>query len=78
MHWVQEALIFLSVSEPDTLLVSQTSLCSVFQHTLFTAIQKHYSLEEWKTFAASHPECLEVNGKKKNVFLASLNQKQFN
>uniref|UniRef100_A0A8C1KPS2 GMP reductase n=1 Tax=Cyprinus carpio TaxID=7962 RepID=A0A8C1KPS2_CYPCA len=36
-----------------------TSLCSVFQHTLFTAIQKHYSLEEWKTFAASHPECLE-------------------
>uniref|UniRef100_A0A672LZS5 GMP reductase n=1 Tax=Sinocyclocheilus grahami TaxID=75366 RepID=A0A672LZS5_SINGR len=32
------------------------------KHTLFTAIQKHYSLEEWKTFAASHPECLEVNG----------------
>uniref|UniRef100_A0A671QWI9 GMP reductase n=2 Tax=Sinocyclocheilus anshuiensis TaxID=1608454 RepID=A0A671QWI9_9TELE len=29
------------------------------KHTLFTAIQKHYSLEEWKTFAASHPECLE-------------------
>ncbi|XP_059366274.1 GMP reductase 1 [Carassius carassius] len=29
------------------------------KHTLFTAIQKHYSLEEWKAFAASHPECLE-------------------
>ncbi|RXN22286.1 GMP reductase 1 [Labeo rohita] len=29
------------------------------KHTLFTAIQKHYSLEEWKNFAASHPECLE-------------------
>uniref|UniRef100_A0A3B1JIU2 GMP reductase n=1 Tax=Astyanax mexicanus TaxID=7994 RepID=A0A3B1JIU2_ASTMX len=29
------------------------------KHTLFTAIQKHYSLEEWKTFAAEHPECLE-------------------
>lgn len=29
------------------------------KHTLFTAIQKHYSLEEWKTFAANHPECLE-------------------
>ncbi|TSK31489.1 GMP reductase 1 [Bagarius yarrelli] len=29
------------------------------KHTLFTAIHKHYSLEEWKTFASSHPECLE-------------------
>ncbi|XP_051992178.1 GMP reductase 1 [Xyrauchen texanus] len=29
------------------------------KHTVFTAIQKHYSLEEWKTFAVSHPECLE-------------------
>ncbi|TRY84360.1 hypothetical protein DNTS_025451 [Danionella cerebrum] len=29
------------------------------KHTLFTAIQKHYSLAEWKTFAANHPECLE-------------------
>ncbi|XP_048848788.1 GMP reductase 1-like isoform X2 [Brienomyrus brachyistius] len=29
------------------------------RHTLFTAIHKHYSLEEWKTFAAESPECLE-------------------
>lgn len=29
------------------------------QHTLFTTIHKHYSIEEWKNFAASHPECLE-------------------
>uniref|UniRef100_A0A8C7D051 GMP reductase n=1 Tax=Oncorhynchus kisutch TaxID=8019 RepID=A0A8C7D051_ONCKI len=30
------------------------------KHTLFTAMQKHYSLDEWKTFAVNHPECLEV------------------
>ncbi|XP_067112355.1 GMP reductase 1 [Osmerus mordax] len=30
-----------------------------WQHTLFTAIHKHYSVDEWKNFAASHPECLE-------------------
>nr|ACO13380.1 GMP reductase 1 [Esox lucius] len=29
------------------------------KHTLFTAMQKHYSLDDWKTFAANHPECLE-------------------
>uniref|UniRef100_A0A674DL12 GMP reductase n=1 Tax=Salmo trutta TaxID=8032 RepID=A0A674DL12_SALTR len=29
------------------------------KHTLFTAMQKHYSLDEWKTFAVNHPECLE-------------------
>uniref|UniRef100_A0A669EHT9 GMP reductase n=1 Tax=Oreochromis niloticus TaxID=8128 RepID=A0A669EHT9_ORENI len=29
------------------------------KHTLFTAIHKHYSVEDWKNFAASHPECLE-------------------
>ncbi|XP_023667530.1 GMP reductase 1-like [Paramormyrops kingsleyae] len=29
------------------------------RHTLFTAIHKHYSLEQWKTFAAESPECLE-------------------
>lgn len=28
---------------------------------MFTAIHKHYSLEEWKLFAANHPECLEVH-----------------
>uniref|UniRef100_A0A674DM25 GMP reductase n=1 Tax=Salmo trutta TaxID=8032 RepID=A0A674DM25_SALTR len=26
------------------------------KHTLFTAMQKHYSLDEWKTFAVNHPE----------------------
>lgn len=30
------------------------------QHTLFTAIHKHYSVEDWKNFAANHPDCLEV------------------
>jgi len=30
------------------------------QHTLFTAIHKHYSVEEWKNFAANNPECVEV------------------
>ncbi|XP_053303448.1 GMP reductase 1-like, partial [Pleuronectes platessa] len=29
------------------------------QHTLFTTIHKHYSVEEWKNFAAAHPECME-------------------
>ncbi|XP_050797585.1 GMP reductase 1 isoform X2 [Gopherus flavomarginatus] len=29
------------------------------KHAMFTAIQKHYSLEEWKLFAVNHPECLE-------------------
>ncbi|XP_063307771.1 GMP reductase 1 [Pelobates fuscus] len=29
------------------------------KHTLFTAIHKHYSLEEWKHFASNSPECLE-------------------
>ncbi|XP_064280151.1 GMP reductase 1 isoform X2 [Passer domesticus] len=29
------------------------------KHAMFTAIHKHYSLEEWKQFAANHPECLE-------------------
>ncbi|XP_010215267.1 PREDICTED: GMP reductase 1 isoform X2 [Tinamus guttatus] len=30
------------------------------KHAMFTAIHKHYSLEEWKLFAANHPECLEA------------------
>ncbi|KAK2113009.1 hypothetical protein P7K49_007275 [Saguinus oedipus] len=29
-------------------------------HSLFTAIHKHYSLDDWKLFAANHPECLQV------------------
>ncbi|XP_025069015.1 GMP reductase 1 isoform X6 [Alligator sinensis] len=30
------------------------------KHSMFTAIHKHYSLEDWKLFAANHPECLEA------------------
>ncbi|ETE62112.1 GMP reductase 1 [Ophiophagus hannah] len=29
------------------------------KYTMFTAIQKHYSLEQWKLFASDHPECIE-------------------
>ncbi|MBN3279916.1 GMPR2 reductase, partial [Polyodon spathula] len=29
------------------------------KHTLFIAVQKHYSVEEWKKFAVNFPECLE-------------------
>ncbi|XP_027459564.1 GMP reductase 1 isoform X4 [Zalophus californianus] len=29
------------------------------QHSMFTAIHKHYTLDEWKLFAAHHPECLQ-------------------
>ncbi|XP_025026901.1 GMP reductase 1 [Python bivittatus] len=29
------------------------------KYTMFTAIHKHYSLEQWKLFASDHPECLE-------------------
>ncbi|EDL98169.1 guanosine monophosphate reductase, isoform CRA_a [Rattus norvegicus] len=29
------------------------------QHAMFTAIHKHYSLDDWKHFAENHPECLQ-------------------
>uniref|UniRef100_A0A8C5ZQ51 GMP reductase n=1 Tax=Marmota marmota marmota TaxID=9994 RepID=A0A8C5ZQ51_MARMA len=29
------------------------------QHSMFTAVHKHYTLEEWKVFASKHPECLQ-------------------
>uniref|UniRef100_A0A3B4BF90 GMP reductase n=1 Tax=Periophthalmus magnuspinnatus TaxID=409849 RepID=A0A3B4BF90_9GOBI len=29
------------------------------KHTLFTAIHKHYSVEDWKNFAEKNPECIE-------------------
>ncbi|XP_026555346.1 GMP reductase 1 isoform X3 [Pseudonaja textilis] len=29
------------------------------KYTMFTAIQKHYTLEQWKLFASDHPECIE-------------------
>ncbi len=36
----------------------KTSL--VLQHVCFVAIHKHYSIEEWVTFAREHKEVLEV------------------
>nr|KAF6378212.1 guanosine monophosphate reductase [Myotis myotis] len=29
------------------------------QHSMFTAIHKHYTLDDWKLFATDHPECLQ-------------------
>ncbi|XP_036044519.1 GMP reductase 1 [Onychomys torridus] len=29
------------------------------KHAMFTAVHKHYSLEDWKCFAENHPECLQ-------------------
>nr|XP_025121776.1 GMP reductase 1 isoform X3 [Bubalus bubalis] len=29
------------------------------QHSMFTAIHKHYTLDDWKLFAVNHPECLQ-------------------
>ncbi|XP_036113146.1 GMP reductase 1 isoform X3 [Molossus molossus] len=29
------------------------------QHSMFTAVHKHYTLDDWKLFATSHPECLQ-------------------
>ncbi|XP_064137093.1 GMP reductase 1 isoform X3 [Loxodonta africana] len=30
------------------------------QHCMFTAIHKHYTLDDWKLFATKHPECLQA------------------
>ncbi|XP_025121764.1 GMP reductase 1 isoform X4 [Bubalus bubalis] len=30
------------------------------QHSMFTAIHKHYTLDDWKLFAVNHPECLQA------------------
>ncbi|XP_036854369.1 GMP reductase 1 isoform X3 [Manis javanica] len=30
------------------------------QHSMFTAIHKHYTLDDWKLFAANHPKCLQA------------------
>ncbi|XP_069349230.1 GMP reductase 1 isoform X1 [Eulemur rufifrons] len=29
------------------------------QHSMFTAVHKHYTLDDWKLFASNHPECLQ-------------------
>ncbi|XP_039603867.1 GMP reductase 2 isoform X2 [Polypterus senegalus] len=33
--------------------------CALQKFSLFTAIHKHYSIEEWKQFAKSNPDCIE-------------------
>ncbi|XP_028649559.1 GMP reductase 2 [Erpetoichthys calabaricus] len=33
--------------------------CSLQKFSLFTAIHKHYSVEEWKQFAKTNPQCIE-------------------
>ncbi|PWA28868.1 hypothetical protein CCH79_00012877 [Gambusia affinis] len=32
---------------------------ALHEFTLFTAIHKHYSIDDWSEFAAKHPKCLE-------------------
>ncbi len=33
----------------------------MLQCSLFTAIHKHYCVDDWKEFASKHPECLQVS-----------------
>uniref|UniRef100_A0A8C5FXY7 GMP reductase n=1 Tax=Gadus morhua TaxID=8049 RepID=A0A8C5FXY7_GADMO len=33
---------------------------ALHKFTLFTTIHKHYSVDDWKEFAAKHPECIQV------------------
>jgi len=49
-------------------LAKETDACKVLfflmafsspQFSLFTAVHKHYSLQQWKEFASQNPECLE-------------------
>ncbi|KAG8596090.1 hypothetical protein GDO81_001729 [Engystomops pustulosus] len=37
----------------------RSTLKSRSEFSLFTAIHKHYTVEEWKNFAATSPECLD-------------------
>uniref|UniRef100_A0A452FWT8 GMP reductase n=1 Tax=Capra hircus TaxID=9925 RepID=A0A452FWT8_CAPHI len=37
------------------------------QHSMFTAIHKHYTLDDWKLFAANHPECLSSGSGKNDL-----------
>ena len=32
------------------------------QHNLFTTVHKHYTTDEWKQFAADHPDVIQVGG----------------
>ena len=33
---------------------------SVFKHLMFVAIHKHYTLDDWKTFAKENPQVIPV------------------
>ncbi|XP_043820784.1 GMP reductase 1 isoform X2 [Dromiciops gliroides] len=46
------------VSNMDTVGTFEMAVVMT-QHAMFTAIHKHYTLEDWKLFATNHPECLE-------------------
>jgi GMP reductase len=45
------------VANMDTTGVFEIAI-AVNEFKIITAIHKHYSVEEWKTFAGNHPECL--------------------
>ncbi|XP_068948560.1 GMP reductase 1 isoform X3 [Petaurus breviceps papuanus] len=47
------------VSNMDTVGTFEMAVVMT-QHAMFTAIHKHYTLEDWKLFATNHPECLEA------------------
>jgi GMP reductase len=34
---------------------------SILKHKMLTAVHKHYSVEEWKEFAAENPDVLPVH-----------------
>lgn len=40
------------------------------KQSLFTAIDKHRSIDEWKKFRDEHPECLKVN---RNTYWLNIN-----
>ncbi|XP_035116103.1 GMP reductase 2 isoform X6 [Callithrix jacchus] len=47
-------MLLLSVLIPASMLVAE-------KFSLFTAVHKHYSLDQWQEFASQNPDCLEVN-----------------
>ena len=47
------------------------------QFSLFTAVHKHYSLEQWKEFASQNPDCLEVTLVLPDPFLSPVFRESF-
>ncbi|XP_056679451.1 GMP reductase 1 isoform X3 [Monodelphis domestica] len=47
------------VSNMDTVGTFEMAVVMT-KHAMFTAIHKHYTLEDWKLFATNHPDCLEA------------------